>query len=355
MKKVLTLSAILLAGSASLAFAQEAAAPSRDGGYGLGRAAAPEEVAAWDIDIRPDGMGLPAGSGDVWTGEELWIAQCSACHGDFGEAVGRWPVLAGGFGTLDGEDPVKTIGSYWPYLSTVWDYVHRAMPYGAAQSLSDDDVYAIVAYLMYVNNLVDDDFTLSSDNFLDVRLENEENFFMDDRIEVEFPIFTQEPCMENCAESIEITMRAAVLDVTPDEGTEEAAVVEEAAVEEVVEEAVVEEVVEAALDPALIEAGESTFRQCRSCHQVGEGARNAAGPMLNGIYNAQAGTREDFRYSPALVEAGEGGTVWTDEALTAFLLDPRGYISGNRMAFRGVRDEADIPGLIAYLRSEGGE
>ena len=355
MKTTFTLSALLLAGSASLAFAQEAPAPSRDGGYGLGRAALAEEVTAWDIDIRPDGQGLPVGSGDVWTGEELWIAQCSACHGDFGEAVGRWPVLAGGFGTLDGEDPVKTIGSYWPYLSTVWDYVHRAMPYGAAQSLENDDVYAIVAYLMYVNNLVEDDFTLSNENFLDVPLENEANFFMDDRMEVEFPVFTQEPCMENCAESIEITMRAAVLDVTPETAEDEAVVQEAAVSEEVVEEVVEEPAAAAAPDPELIAEGESTFRQCRSCHQVGEGARNAAGPMLNGIYNAQAGTREGFRYSPALVEAGEGGIVWDDAALTAYLLDPRGYIEGNRMAFRGMRDEADIPGLIAYLRAEGGE
>jgi hypothetical protein len=122
------------------------------------------------------------GEGDVWTGEELFVTHCSACHGDFGEAVGRWPVLAGGFGTLDGEDPVKTIGSYWPYLSTVWDYVHRAMPYGAAQSLSDDEVYAITAYLLYLNNVVEDDFVLSNETFTEiVEMPNEDAFFMDDR------------------------------------------------------------------------------------------------------------------------------------------------------------------------------
>jgi hypothetical protein len=134
---------------------------------------------------------------------------------------------AGGFGTLDGEDPVKTIGSYWPYLSTVWDYVHRAMPYGAAQSLSDDEVYAITAYLLYLNNVVDDDFVLSNETFAESPMPNEDAFFMDDRDEAELPEFSEEPCMTDCAESIEITMRAAVLDVTPE--TAEDDMVEEAA------------------------------------------------------------------------------------------------------------------------------
>ena len=101
----------------------------RDAAYPLGRPALVEEVAIWDIDIRPDGQGLPEGSGDVWTGEEIFVAQCAACHGDFGEAVGRWPVLAGGHDTLNEDDPVKTIGSYWPYLSTVYDYINRCLLY----------------------------------------------------------------------------------------------------------------------------------------------------------------------------------------------------------------------------------
>ena len=183
---------------------------------GLGREATPEEVAAWDIDIRPDGMGLPVGSGDVYTGEELWLENCSVCHGDFAEGTGRWPVLAGGFGTLEGDRPVKTVGSYWPYLSTVYDYIYRAMPFGNAQSLSHDDVYALTAYLLYSNDLVDDEFELSNENFTDVEMPNAPNFFMDDRMETEFPLFTVEACMEGCKDNVEITARAAVIDVTPD-------------------------------------------------------------------------------------------------------------------------------------------
>ncbi len=350
MNKVIGLSAALLMGGASLAFAENAA-PSRDGGYGLGRTALPEEIVAWDIDVRPDGQGLPVGAGDVFTGEELWIDYCAACHGDFGEAVDRWPVIAGGFGTLDGEDPVKTVGSYWPYLSTVWDYVHRAMPYGNAQSLTADEVYAIVAYIMYSNNLVDDDFELSNENFLEVRLPNEENFFMDDRAEVELAEFSKEPCMENCAESVGIIKRAAVLDVTPEtEGG--VAVVEMASAEAAPEPAAA---ADTGPDPALVAAGEDLFRSCRSCHQIGEGARNGAGPQLNGIYGATFAHADGFRYSPVFAAARDEGRVWDDEALTGYLMDPRGYLPNNRMAFRGLRDTAEAEAIIAYLRSAGGE
>ena len=172
--------------AAPMALADDPAQP-RDGGFGLGRAAAPEEVALWDIDIRPEG-------------------------------IDRWPVLAGGEGTLANDRPVKTVGSYWPYLSTVYDYVNRAMPFGYSQSLTPDDIYAITAYLLYSNYLVEDDFVLSNENFTDIRLPNEPGFFMDDRAEVELPLFSGEVCMENCKDSVEITARAMVLDVTPEDG-----------------------------------------------------------------------------------------------------------------------------------------
>ena len=183
----------------------------------LGRVALPEEVAAWDIDVRPDGLGLPAGQGSVEDGEELFSDSCASCHGEFGEGVGRWPTLAGGIGTLAEEDPDKTIGSYWPYLSTSFDYIHRAMPFGDAQSLEPDEVYAMLAYILNMNDLVDDDFVLSKDNFLTVEMPNADGFIIDDRDEVELPQFTQAPCMETCKDTApEITRHASILDVTPD-------------------------------------------------------------------------------------------------------------------------------------------
>ncbi|WP_428644293.1 c-type cytochrome [Roseibium sp.] len=199
---------------------------TRDGGvFGLGREATPDEVAAWDIDVRPDGTGLPEGSGTVAEGEVLFSENCAVCHGDFGEGVGRWPVLAGGHDTLADERPEKTIGSYWPYLSTVYDYVRRAMPYGNARSLSDDDVYALTAYLLYLNDVVvDEDFELSRENFTEIHLPNEENFVADDRAEEPHYAEDGEPCMSDCKPGpVEVTMRARILDVTPGSVDDDAA------------------------------------------------------------------------------------------------------------------------------------
>ncbi len=181
---------------------------------GIGRAALPQEVAAWDIDVRPDGQGLPAGSGSVATGEEIFTEKCAGCHGDFAEGRDRWPELAGGFDSLSSVNPVKTIGSYWPYGSTVFDYIKRAMPFGDARSLSDDEVYALTAFLFHMNDLVDADFVLSKENFTSIRLPNADNFIDDPRPDTD-TLTSTEPCMRDCKASVEITMRAAVLDVTP--------------------------------------------------------------------------------------------------------------------------------------------
>lgn len=189
------------------------------GKFDLGRKATKEEVVAWDIDIRPDGKGLPAGRGTVEQGDEIWAEKCASCHGDFGEAVDRWPVVAGGFDTLSSDDPVKTVGSYWPYLSTVWDYVNRAMPFTEARSLEPDEVYALTAYIMSVNDLVDDDFELSHENFAQQKLPNEGGFIDDDRLSS--PVFSKaEPCMKDCKPEAKVVMRARVLDVTPDDDSD---------------------------------------------------------------------------------------------------------------------------------------
>ena len=318
--------------------------------YGLGRAALPEEIAAWDLDVSPDGTGLPVGSGDVLTGEEIFADKCAVCHGDFAEGVGNWPKLAGGMDTLDRDDPLKTVGSYWPYLSTTWDYVNRSMPFGNAQSLEPDEVYAMVAYILYSNDLVDEDFVLSNETFLEVEMPNADGFIVDDRLETEHAIWSGEPCMENCKDKVEVTMRAMVLDVTPEEEVEEAAAAE--AVEATPVAIVAEEAPEPAVatpDPVLVEAGEKVFRKCKSCHQVGEGAKNRSGPVLNGVVGAPAGHIDGFKYSKPLMAKAEEGLVWTPEALAEFLAGPKDFIKGTKMSFRGLKGEEDIAAVIAYL------
>ena len=187
---------------------------------GLGRVALPEEIAAWNIDVRPDGEGLPAGKGSVKQGEEIYLERCASCHGEFGEGAGRYPVLVGGQGTLSKETPDKTIGSFWPYASTVFDYVRRTMPFGNAQSLTADETYALTAFLLNMNDIVKDDFVLSKDNFTKVKLPNVENFYLDDRETTEKAFWRKAPCMTNCKpEAPKILGRARALDVTPDEKT----------------------------------------------------------------------------------------------------------------------------------------
>ena len=183
--------------------------PDRVGHYSLGTAATVEEIAGWDIDINPQGEGLPPGSGSVEDGEVLYDDQCSECHGSFGEGVGRFPVLSGGEDSLTDPRPMKTIGSYWKYTSTLWDYIHRAMPFLQPESLTDDEVYALTAYVLYLNDLVDADFVLTQENLTSIRLPNEANFMADSR-----PDTTNTRCMNDCLDpaSINIITEAAPMD-----------------------------------------------------------------------------------------------------------------------------------------------
>lgn len=315
------------------------AAPAAAGKFGLGRPALPEEIAAWDLDVPPDGSGLPAGAGDVLTGEEVFAEKCAACHGDFAEGVGNWPKLAGGWDTLDQDDPVKTVGSYWPHLTSVWDYINRSMPFGDAQSLSADEVYAITAYILYSNDLVEEDFTLTDQNILQVSLPNRDGFVVDGRQQAERHFWNDEPCMENCKDQVEITMRARTLDVTP-----------EAAQTAEPETAAAAAPAAPAPDPELAAAGEKVFRKCQACHQVGPDAKPRSGPVLNGIVGAAAGRAPGFRYSKAMKAAAEEGLVWDAAALGAFLEKPKAYLKGTKMSFAGLRKPADIEAVIAFLQ-----
>lgn len=182
------------------------------GRYGIGKTATIEEIAGWDIDIRPDGKGLPKGKGSVLQGEEAYEAQCASCHGLFGEGEGRWPPLAGGEDSLTEDRPKKTVGSYWPYASTLWDYINRAMPFSAPQSLTPDEVYAITAYVLYLNDLVEKGFVLTQDNLASIEMPNVNNFYADDR-----PDTNNERCMKNCKDPRNIEVIQSLRGITPDQ------------------------------------------------------------------------------------------------------------------------------------------
>lgn len=207
---------LMAEGSAQQAAVREPAKASAK--LGLGRPALPEEIKAWDTDVRPDGAGLPVGKGTAKQGDEIFQAQCASCHGEFGQGVGRWPVLAGGAGTLKADRPDKTVGSFWPDLSTVFDYIQRAMPYGSARSLSNDEIYALTAYILTMNDIIkDENFELNEKNFTSIKMPNAAAFYDDDRETAEKQFWNKEPCMKDCRPaSPKVIGRAMSVDVTPD-------------------------------------------------------------------------------------------------------------------------------------------
>jgi mono/diheme cytochrome c family protein len=160
--------------------------------YGIGRPATPPEIAGWNIDIGRDGRNLPPGSGSASRGREVFEQQCASCHGEQGQG-GVGDQLAGGQGTLATAKPVRTVGSYWPYAPTLFDYIRRAMPQNAPQSLSNDDVYAVSAYVLNLNGLLAADATVDAKSLAAIKMPNRDGFGVDPRPDVKNPA-----CMSGC-------------------------------------------------------------------------------------------------------------------------------------------------------------
>lgn len=151
--------------------------------FGLGRTPTAAEIRAWDITIGPDGAGLPPGGGTAAEGRSIYQTRCVECHGATGKE-GPHDVLVGGRGTLASPKPVKTIGSYWPYATTLWDYINRAMPFDTPGSLSHDQVYATVAYLLYLNGIVGEHDRVDAASLPRITMPNRGGFILDDRPDV---------------------------------------------------------------------------------------------------------------------------------------------------------------------------
>lgn len=141
----------------------------------LGKEVAGEDIAAWDISIAPDGEGLPEGSGSVADGAGLYAEKCASCHGEKG-AEGPADPLVGGIGSLTSEAPAKTVGSFWPYATTLFDYTRRAMPYDAPQSLNADELYAVTAYVLHLNGLLEADTVLDAASLKAIEMPNKDGF-----------------------------------------------------------------------------------------------------------------------------------------------------------------------------------
>ena len=146
---------------------------------GLGKPISENQIRAWNIDVGPSGAGLPPGSGTAIAGEKLYQQQCASCHGDQGQG-GPANRLVGG-GALNTDKPVKTVGSFWPYSTTIFDYVKRAMPHQAPQSLTDDQVYAATAYILYLNKIIAKDAVMDAKTLPLVKMPNRDGFISVER------------------------------------------------------------------------------------------------------------------------------------------------------------------------------
>jgi S-disulfanyl-L-cysteine oxidoreductase SoxD len=156
------------------------------GAYGIGRIATSAEIAGWNIDVDRDGNNLPPGSGSVSHGHEVFDQQCASCHGAKGEG-GLGDRLVGGQGTIATPKPVRTVGSFWPYASTLFDYIRRAMPQNGPQSLDNDDVYAVSAHILNLNGLLPSDATLDARTLGAIKMPNRNMFVGDPRPDVKNP------------------------------------------------------------------------------------------------------------------------------------------------------------------------
>jgi S-disulfanyl-L-cysteine oxidoreductase SoxD len=172
----------------------------------LGRPATPDMVAGWDIDVRPDGTGLPPGSGSVAQGQEIYDLQCASCHGTFGES-NEYMALAGGVGSLATSTPQRTIGSRLNYATTLWDYINRAMPFQQPKSLNADQVYALTAYVLNLNDIVPADAVLDQQSLPLVEMPNRHGFTeshglsrVDGKADVQ-----SAACMQGCADEVNIS------------------------------------------------------------------------------------------------------------------------------------------------------
>jgi S-disulfanyl-L-cysteine oxidoreductase SoxD len=157
---------------------------AQEGRYNIGREATPEEVHARDISVRPDGVGLPPGHGTPQEGSTIYAAKCSSCHGVHGEGTAHYRALVGGHGSLTSAKPLLTVGSYWPYATTVWDHIHRTMPYTEPGTLAPNETYSVTAYILFLNGIVNEHEELNEKTLPKVKMPNRDGFVPDPRPDI---------------------------------------------------------------------------------------------------------------------------------------------------------------------------
>lgn len=283
-RAALALAALLLAASL------DAAPPT----FGFGRPATPQEIAGWDIDVRPDGRGLPDGKGSVAQGQSIYDEKCASCHGTFGES-NDYLQLAGGVGTLASDQPQRTTGSKLNYATTLFDYIRRAMPFNAPQSLTDDEVYALTAYVLNLNDILPADASLDRKSILAVRMPNRDGFTTDHGFMTRDgkPDTHNTACMRNCGPEPQIASRIPeyaagahgdLAQQTRSMGTAAGA-----------------SVAAAAMPPAEL----AKHSACMSCHAV---TGKIVGPAFHDVAAKYAGDADAAARLAAKIRAGGAGS-----------------------------------------------
>jgi cytochrome c551/c552/cytochrome c5 len=174
--------------------------------YGFGKPATPQEIAGWDIDVRPDGKGLPKGRGTVAGGQAIYDEKCASCHGTFGES-NSYLQLAGGVGSLATDQPTRTTGSKLNHATTLWDYINRAMPFNAPQTLAPDEVYALTAYVLHLNDILPADAVVDQDSLPRLRMPNRDGFTTQHGFMTRDgkPDTRNTACMKDCAREVRLS------------------------------------------------------------------------------------------------------------------------------------------------------
>lgn len=294
---------------------------------GLGRLATPDEVKAWDIDVRPDFVGLPKGSGSVAKGMEVWEAQCASCHGVFGESNEIFTPIVGGTtaedikkgrvqSLKDGSSPQRTTLMKVPTLSTLWDYINRAMPWTAPKSLSKEEVYAVTAYILNMGGVVGDDFVLSDKNMAETQAKLPNRNGMQTKHGMWLPSgkpdVKEARCMSNCKPD------AKVISFLPDYARDaHGNLIDQNRLVGPVRGVVT--VVSAGDKPAVpklsMNSGETLFSAngCVACHGIDN---KKLGPSVVAVANKYAGKADAKAYLAGKIKAGSSG-VWGDMPMPA--------------------------------------
>lgn len=292
---------------------------------GLGRVATPDEVKAWDIDVRPDFVGLPKGSGSVAKGMDVWEAQCASCHGVFGESNEVFTPIVGGTtaqdikngrvqSLKDGSSPQRTTLMKVPTLSTLWDYINRAMPWTAPKSLSTEEVYAVTAYILNMGGIVGDDFVLSDNNMAETQAKMPNRNGMQTNHGMWLPSGkpdVKEPrCMSNCKPD------AKVISFLPDYARDaHGNLIDQNRLVGPVRGVVTVAEQKAAAPKLSVHSGESLFNAngCVACHGVDS---KKLGPSVVAVANKYAGKPDANAYLAIKIKTGSSG-VWGDMPMPA--------------------------------------